>query len=174
MNDQIQDIAYRLNTRSGVVIDARAAEPGDETALEAFFDKVSDEDRRFRFLTAHRHVGHEQLKPMVEVDHFRSETFLAFDDANNELVATGMLACDNDLDTAEVAISVRADYKGKGVAWAVLGLLAEEAKKRGVREVISIEDRDNHEAIALERERGFVPRACEGDAHLVILAKTLR
>jgi acetyltransferase len=40
-----------------------------------------------------------------------------------------------------------------------------------VRRVISIESRDNHAAIELERERGYVPEAMEGDPTLVILSK---
>ena len=160
-----------VKTRAGVVLDVRAAHPADEAMLEEFFDKVSAEDRRFRFLNAKDHIGHEQLQPIVEVDHFRSESFLAFDSASGELVASGMLACDNPLEVAEVAVSVRSDYKGKGVGWAMLDILGSEAKRRGVSEVIAIEDRDNHAAIELEREKGFVPRAFEGDPHLVILSK---
>ena len=163
---------HRLSTRSGVALTARAATPADEAVLESFFEKVTDEDRRFRFLTPYRHVGHEQLEPMVSVDHERTETFLAFDDANKELVATGMLACDQAMTAGEVAVSVRADYKGKGVGWAMLDLLANAAQQRGVKEVMAIEDRENHEAIALEREKGFEPRAVDGDPRLVILAKS--
>jgi acetyltransferase len=40
--------------------------------------------------------------------------------------------------------------------------------------VIAIESRDNHAAIELEREKGFVPEPFEGEPSLVILAKTLR
>ena len=172
MNATENTIIYRLGTRSGVRIDARAVKPEDATLLEDFFDKVSDADRRFRFLTPYRHVGAEQIAPLVEVDHIRVESFLAFDCETDDLIATGMLACDSNMNSAEVAISVRSDYKGKGVGWAMLDLLASEARKRGVKEVIAIEDRENHEAIALEREKGFQPRALEGDPRLVVLAKS--
>lgn len=159
-------------TRSGLQLQVRAATPADEPLLEEFFEKVSADDRRFRFLAAQNHVGHQQLQPMVEVDHFRSESFLAFDRATGELVASALLACDNPLDIAEIAVSVRSDYKGQGAGWAMLDLLAREAQRRGVREVIAIEDRDNHAAIELEQEKGFKPRACEGDPRLVVLSKT--
>ena len=49
----------QLSTRSGLVLDVRAAREADDAALEAFFDSVSDEDRRFRFLAAAEHVSHE-------------------------------------------------------------------------------------------------------------------
>ena len=74
----------------------------------------------------------------------------------------------------EIAVSIRSDYKGKGVGWALLDFLAEEARTRGVRRVIAIESRDNHAAIELEREKGFTPEPFDDDPTLVVLSKTLR
>jgi|KBSSwiStaDraftv2_1062776.scaffolds.fasta_scaffold58037_5 acetyltransferase len=163
----------QIPLRSGGALSARVATVADEPLLEAFYEKVSAEDRRFRFFTAAGHIGHEQLAPLVEGDHFRSECFLAFD-AAGDLAGTAMLACDKPLDTAEVAISVRADWRGKGVGWGLLDLMAAEAARRGVRRVIAIEDRDNHAAIELEKEKGFVAHGIEGEPTLVMLEKVLR
>jgi len=168
------DSITRLATRSGIELAVRPAHEDDEAALAAFFDRVNPEDRRFRFLSAAAQVSHEQLEPLIHADHFRSESFLAFHTANDELVGSALLACDAQLDTAEIAVSVREDYKGKGVGWALLDLLGQEAERRGVRRVISIESRDNHAAIDLERQKGFVPERMEGDPTLVILSKTFR
>ncbi len=163
-----------LKTRSGAVLAVRPVSGADEALLGEFFDRVSDEDRRFRFLTAHKHLTHEQLVPMVDVDHFRTESFVAFDEASGQVVGHAMLACDNPLDTGEVAISVCQNWRGKGVGWALLDMLAEAAQRRGLRRVIAIEDRENHAAIELEREKGFVPHGVDGDPTLVMLEKTLR
>lgn len=163
----------QLVTRSGVVLDVRPATAADEPALVAFFDRVSSEDRRFRFFAAGEHVSHEQLEPLTQADHYTSESWLAFD-AGGELVASGLLACDKGLDTGEIAVSVRSDYKGRGVGWALLDHIAAEAQARGVRRVIAIESRDNHAAIEVERDKGFVPEPFDGDPTLVILAKTFR
>lgn len=163
-----------IRTRSGRMIAVRPVSPADEPLLAEFFDRVSDEDRRFRFLTAHKHLSHEQLVPMVEVDHFRTESFIAFDEATDTVIGHAMLACDNPLDTGEVAVAVCQNWRGKGVGWALLDVLAEAGARRGLRRVIAIEDRENHAAIDLEREKGFVPHAVEGDATLVMLEKLLR
>lgn len=163
---------HQLSTREGVLLDVRPAYAEDETLLENFFDKVSAEDRRFRFLAASKHVGHDQLVPLTHVDHWRTESFLAFEEQSGALVASAMLACDAKMETGEVAVSIRADFRGRGVGWTMLDLIAEEARKRGLKRVISIEDRDNHATIALEREKGFVARGMDGDPHLVMLEKT--
>jgi GNAT superfamily N-acetyltransferase len=158
-------------TRDGTRIDVRSAFAEDEGLLETFFEDVSAEDRRFRFLAASRHVGHEQLAPLTHCDHWRTESFLGFDHDTGALVASAMLACDAKMETGEIAVSIRSDYRGRGVGWAMLDLLGEEARRRGLKRVISIEDRDNHAAIELERERGFEPHGIDGDPHLVLLEK---
>lgn len=164
----------QLSTRSGIVLDVRPANQADEAALAAFFDSVSDEDRRFRFLAAAEHVSQEQLAPLIHVDHYRSESFLAFDRSTGALIGSALLACDKALDTGEIAVSVRSDYRGKGVGWALLDFLGSKAQARGVRRVIAIESRDNHAAIELEREKGFTPEPFDGEPTLVILSKTFK
>ena len=163
-----------MTIRSGAILAVRPVTPEDEPLLEEFFDRVSDEDRRFRFLSPRKHIGHDILAPMVEIDHFRTETWLAFDEASGQVVGTAMLACDNPLDTGEIAVSVCKNWRGKGVGWGLLDVVADAARHRGLRRVIAIEDRENHAAIELEREKGFAPHALEGDPTLVMLEKILR
>lgn len=156
-----------LCTRSGVALKVRPASPSDEQALEAMFEAVSPEDRRFRFLSAPDHVGKAQLDPLTHVDHWRTENFLAFE--GDVLVATAMLACDADMRNGEVAISIREDHKGRGIGWTLLEHVAREAKRRGVKILQSIESRNNHQAIELEREMGFTARTLDEDPTLVLL-----
>lgn len=163
-----------LATRSGIDLEVRPAREADEAALGAFFDRVTEEDRRFRFFAAAGHVGHNQLDPLVHTDHFRTESWLGINAASGRIVASGLLACDGPLDTAEIAISVCGDHKGKGIGWAMLDFLARQAQARGCRRAIAIESRDNHAAIELEREKGFKPEPFEGDPTLVILSRTFR
>jgi len=165
--------ATTLTTRTGLVLTVRQATEADAPALEALFERVSAEDRRFRFFNGAVHVGVDQLDPLLHADHVHSESWLAFG-ADGELVASALLACDAALDTAEVAVSIASARRGQGVGWGLLDLLAREAEARGVRRVIAIEDRANHAAIELEREKGFVPEPFDGDPTLVVLSRTFR
>ncbi len=159
----------QLPTRSGLVIDVRTVRPDDEALLKDFFDHVSNEDRRFRFFTASPHLQPHQAAALIDVDHRQTESYLAFTAEGGQLVGSAMLACDDAMETAEVAISIRADRKGQGVGWSLLHYLTAEAKARGVQRLQSIESRENHLAIELEREMGFVAREVEGDPSVVLL-----
>jgi threonine dehydrogenase-like Zn-dependent dehydrogenase/GNAT superfamily N-acetyltransferase len=161
-------------TRAGVVLHLRPVRREDRKLLEEFFAHVSAEDLRFRFLGGMHEVSQERLVAMTDIDHELTENFLAFAGDGKTVVATAMAACDPSMTRAEVAISVRADYKHKGVAWELLRHVARYAEARGVRSLESIESRENHEAIELEREQGFVAMAYPDDPTLVLIRKDLR
>lgn len=109
-----------LTTRSGSVFHVRPAVPSDEAALAAFFTHVAKEDLRFRFLSAIKTIGHDQLAALVTVDHRRTENFLVIESGTGLILATAMLAADAAMKSAEVAIAIRADAKRRGISWTLL------------------------------------------------------
>lgn len=145
----------------------------DEVSLAEFFRHVTPDDIRFRFLTGIKDVGHDRFFAMTHVDHHQTENFIAFIDGESEIIATAMLACDADLERGEVAISIRSDFKNDGVGWAMLKLVTRHANSIGVKIIESIESRENHAAIDLEREMGFTATSYPGDATLMLLQRTL-
>ncbi len=162
-----------LETRTGHRFLVRPVTDRDEPALAEFFTHVTPEDLRFRFLTGLAVVGHDRLAAMIRVDHHQSETFLAFGDDGTTVIAAAMLACDAALQVGEVAISIRSDYKQRGISWALLAHVARYAEARGVQTLQSIESYANHAAIELEREMGFTARPYPGDSTLVLVERKL-
>ncbi len=169
----LADPQTEITTRSGYVFYARPAEDSDAAALASLFDNVADEDRRFRFLTAVAHVSDATVRDMVEVDHDLIENLLGFDPETGAMIATAMLAGDANRTIAEVAVSIHADFKGRGVAWMMLEQLTRFAKAHGFKTLQCIESRDSHQAIELEREMGFVAHAHPDDASLMLLEADL-
>lgn len=161
-----------LTTRTGFRFHVRPARPEDEQALADFFAHVTPEDLRFRFLTAVREVGHDRLAAMTQIDHERTENFLALDDGG-QILATGMLAADPEMERGEVAISIRSDHKLRGISWTLLEHITGYAMHRGQKVIESIESRANEAAIALEREMGFRADPIAGDPTLIHLQKAL-
>ncbi len=160
-----------LTTRTGFRFHVRPASPSDDDTLADFFTHVTREHLRFRFLSALKVVGVSQIESLTHIDHSRSENFLAFTADGSMMIATAMLACEPALDRGEVAIAIRADHKGKGIGWELLARVARYADELGVKTLESIESRDNHSAIELERDMGFTAHEYPGDATLILLSR---
>lgn len=160
--------------RGGFAFHVRPAGPADETALGAFFEGVAKEDLRFRFLSAIQKVGHSQLEPLVMVDHNSTENFLAIEPGTGRILATAMMAANKMMESAEVAIAIRSDFKRRGISWMLLEHVARFAASKGIRSLESVENRDNHQAIELERDMGWKATPCPGDSTLLILKTYLQ
>lgn len=162
-----------LQTRTGFRFHVRSVNPGDVAVLAEFFTHVTPDDLRFRFLSSINVVSHGQLSALVNVDHRTKENFLAVDSDGITIFATAMLACDPALTVGEVAISIRPDFKGRGVSWELLEHVAHFAEALGVGTLQSIESSANHAAIELEGEMGFIARPYPGDATLMLVERKL-
>lgn len=163
----------RLVTRGGLQLSVRPATTDDEQALMLFFEEASPQDLRFRFLSSIGTVAPALVHLLAHVDHDRTENLLAFDARDGRLAATAMIAADERLEDAEVAVLVRSDLNGRGVGWAMLAHACDYAKARGLQRVHSVELVDNRLGIALEEEMGFTARPCAEEMSLTLLTKRL-
>ncbi|PJG46688.1 GNAT family N-acetyltransferase [Sphingobium sp. LB126] len=160
-----------LHTRTGFSFRVRPATAADGEALTAFFGQVSDEDRRFRFLSAVQALTQAQLSDLTRHEDQAHENYLALGE-DGTILAVATLAADKRRETGEVAIAIRTDHKGRGIGWTLLDHVAQEAKGWGVKRLQSIESRENHAAIALEQEKGFTASPVEGEPTLMLLERT--
>jgi GNAT superfamily N-acetyltransferase len=163
-----------LVTRSGLELSVRPAGAQDGPILTQLFHHVSHEDLRFRFLSGLNEIGPEQLRALTPIDDGNALSFLAFDAESGAAVASAMLVADAAGERGEVAISVDADYRNRGVGWTLLSFVADQAEARGLSIIESIESRANVAAIELERDMGFTVEEYPGDSTLVLVRKTLR
>ncbi len=163
----IADLVF-LITRTGFEFAVRPVVPFDEPLLAALFSEVDKDDIRFRFLSPCK-PGHEMFKELIDVDHDRKESYLAIGPDGKTVIANAVVAADTANECAEVAIAMHREYKGKGVGWTLLKYIAEQEKRKGVKKLQSIEFRENHETIGLEREMGFKASSYPGDGSLVLL-----
>ncbi|AOH83155.1 CoA-binding protein [Sphingomonas panacis] len=163
--------AAELETRSGLHIFVRPVRADDEALLAEFFEHVTPEDLRFRFLSSVDHVGHDRLAMMTRVDYRRTISFLAFDQTRTSVIATAMLATDPDRTHAEVALVTRADMKGRGVSWSLFAHVLRYARAERIGTVEAIECADHEAAIRMEREMGFVAEADADDPSMRIVRR---
>ena len=161
-----------LTTRTGQEVFVTPASPDDRNALELFFDKVSQQDRYFRFLSGIRKIDAARLDAMVRDDDDRTIDFLVRDPASGDILATAMLAANPDTKTAEFALCTREDMKFRGISWVLLDHAARYAESRGIKKLISIEHFTQADALELEREMGFTVHHSADDPTLMLAEKT--
>lgn len=166
------DSSSALATRTGFHFDVRRARPEDEPILAEFFTHVTPDDLRFRFLGGVKAVSHERLVAMTRSDDSRIHNFLAFS-VDGLLIAVATLACDQPRRHGEIAICTRTDHKHLGVSWELLAHIAKYAERLGLDTIESIENRENHAAIELERDMGFTVTTYPDDPALVLVRRQL-
>ncbi len=160
--------AADLTTRLGVAIHVRPVVPADESALAAFFTQVTPDDLRFRFLSSLSEVDHAHLTMMTHVDYRRTISFVAIE-PQGAIVAAALLAADADRSRAELAMSTRADWKGRGVSYVLMQHMLRYAEAQGIAVLEAVELADHDEALRMERELGFRVLACPDDPALRIV-----
>ncbi len=161
-----------LTTHTGFRFEVRRARPNDEPVVAEFFTRVTPEDLRFRFLGTMKEVSHERLAMMTRSDDPAVHNFLAFS-TDGGLIAVAMLASDKAGKRGEVAICIRQDRKNLGVGWELLRYLADFGQEHGLETLQSIENRENHAAIELERDMGFTVSTDPDDPTLVLVERKL-
>lgn len=167
---EIGDTKGDLTTRSGFHFHVRAAEPKDEAIVADFFTHVTPDDVRFRFLSGMKSVSHERLVEMTSVGDPRRVNFLAFS-SDQILLAVAMLAVGKDTQRGEVALTIREDYKHQGISWEMLAHICRYAERHNFKSIESIESRENHAAIELERDMAFHAYDDKDDPTIVVLRR---
>jgi GNAT superfamily N-acetyltransferase len=163
-----QEWSKTLITRSGCMFDVRPGHVDDTALFAEMFAHVTAEDKIFRALT-----GHVDEIKIANVDHHPSKTFLAFVDAEAEVIAAATLDCDADRNHGDVNLVIRSDFKNDGVSWELLAHVVRYAEAIGVKSLECVEAQKNRAAIALETEMGFIQQIHPSDTKLVLMRKTL-
>jgi acetyltransferase len=136
----------------------RPIRPDDEPAHRVLFSKLNPEDVRFRFFGQLREPIESELARYTQIDYEREMAFVATrNDANDEPETLGVarVATDPDNVTAEFAIVVRSDLKGKGLGSMLLKKLIDYCRQRRTTQVVGHVLPDNTRMLALATKCGF-------------------
>jgi acetyltransferase len=113
--------------------------------LEDGLRHLSDESVQRRFLTLKRSFSRSELRYLTEVDG-RDHVALVAEypgEPVRRLIAVGRFVRTADDSDAEVAIVVADDWQRRGVGSAISDLLADEARRRGIRRFTATMASDN-------------------------------
>jgi GNAT superfamily N-acetyltransferase len=106
----------------------------DRDALVAAFERLGEESRYRRFLSAMPRLTETQLRFLTDVDQ-RDHVALAAVDGT-DIVGVARFVRLNGSD-AELAIAVIDDWQAKGIGTALLAALAERAREQGVTRFVA-------------------------------------
>jgi acetyltransferase len=151
----------------------RPIKPEDGLQHIEFFNSLDPEDVRMRMFVRMRELSHAQLARMTQIDYNREMAFIATrkcDDDTWETLGVARVIFDPDNVSAEFAIIVRSELKGKGLGWMLMNKLIQHCRDRGTLEIVGETLTYNKGLIALVREFGFkTGRSCDNDTTLLKL-----
>jgi RimJ/RimL family protein N-acetyltransferase len=146
---------HLLCLESGARFTARPIRPDDKPALSAFFERLSLESRRRRFLGPKPRLTSRDLAFLTEVDQC-THVALAAVDADGAIVAVARYNAWRDRPGhAELAVAVADDWHGRGLGSALSEALLAHARRTSVVALTGSTLSENAPARALLRRLGF-------------------
>jgi ribosomal protein S18 acetylase RimI-like enzyme len=150
-------MAEHVTLRDGTVCWIWPLIPTDREALVRELETLSPESRRRRFLGPVVHLSEAMLKHLVdEVDGVDHVALVAMLEVGDDLEPAGIARCvryTDQPDAADVAVTIKDEWQGHGVATALLEVLMAQ-RPAGVTHLLTEVAADNPASIAMLRKLG--------------------
>ena len=92
---------------------------------------------------------------MTQLDYARAMAFVAIEQTTGDLLGVGRLHANANYDTAEYAVLVRSDVKGRGIGWLLMQTILEYARSEGLQRVEGQVLNENTTMLTMCRKLGF-------------------
>lgn len=145
----------QLELKDGWKVCVRPMRPDDEPAIVKLLQNVSPEDLRLRFFHSVKEFSHQFVGRLTQLDYARAMAFVALDPVSKDVIGVVRLHSDSRYETAEYAILLRSELKGRGLGWALMQLLIEYARAEGLKSLFGEVLNENITMLAMCRELGF-------------------
>jgi acetyltransferase len=145
----------RLVLWDGWRISVRPIRPDDDVLIRDLLGHVSKEDLRLRFFDSIKEFSHQFIVRLMKLGDARSTALVAIDETSSEMLGVVWLYCDATYETGEYAIMLRSALKGRGLGWALMQLIIEHAKSKGLRRIDGQILQENSVMLKMCRELGF-------------------
>lgn len=148
----------------GQVAFVRPIRPDDEPLFASFFARVTAEDLRLRFFSPVKDFGHNFVARLTQIDYARAMAFVALEEATNELLGVVRIHSDSDYRSAEYAILLRSDLKGRGLGGKMMELIITYARSEGLEAIHGQVLTENRVMLDMCRRLGFIIEHADEDA----------
>ena len=157
-----RELEGSIELRYGHRLPIRPIRPEDEPRLQEAFLRITPEDVRLRFFSPLRVLHHDFAAQLAQIDYDRAMAFVVLEEPGDEgssIVGVARLNADPDRERAEYAVTVRSDWQGRGLGYALMRKMIDYARSKGIRELFGYVLRENESMLAMSRELGFTVRA---------------
>jgi len=142
----------------GMRVTVRPIRPEDEIAHRDFVHAMTPEDLRLRFFGAIGAFDHSQLARMTQIDYDREMALIATtvnEEGVTQTLGVVRAVADPDNETAEFAVAVRSDQKGRRLGQLLMQRIIAYARVRGIHWLVGEALRENSAMISLAKSSGF-------------------
>lgn len=120
--------------------------------VRRFIERITPNDLRLRFFAPAK-FGPAFVTRLIKFDSDQAAAFMALDDSN-EIAGVVGLHLDRQ-GNGEHAVLVRSELKGRGLGWALMKLIIEHARDRGLRQLTGQILHENVTMLQMCGELGF-------------------
>jgi acetyltransferase len=162
------ELEGEMRARDGRAVRVRPIRPEDAAREKRFFDRLSERSRYQRFMQYLPHLSDRMLSRFTQLDYDRELALVAV--WQDEFVAVGRYAPNQDGRSAEFALVVADDWQGNGLGHRLLERLCEAARDAGYEALYGHILEANHDMLGLAAHLGFVEHSRQGNEVSVVRA----
>jgi GNAT superfamily N-acetyltransferase len=134
----------------GTVLDLRAIQPSDKSALDEGFGQLTVESRRQRFFIPKSGFTDKELRYFTECDGVNHYAIVAFTTTSGDGVPKGVgvariVRTDDDPMAAELAIVIVDSWQRRGIGRLLLECIVASASERSIKRICATALADNHQ-----------------------------
>ncbi len=128
------DIGWTYTTKEKGPVNFRPVKATDERSLQEMYYKLSEKDRRHRFLSHRKVFSHEDIQARMACDYQTRMLIVGTTGTEKDLrvVAEGAYYLEPNTNHAEISVTVDSGMRGQGLAYHIFEKLVELARERGI------------------------------------------
>ncbi|HYU84459.1 MAG TPA: GNAT family N-acetyltransferase, partial [Kribbellaceae bacterium] len=138
--------------RDGSTAHIRPIVPGDADLLVAFYDRVSDESKYFRFFAPYPTLSNRDVARFTQVDYIDRLALIVV--VAGEMIGVGRYERTSG-EQAEVAFLIQDAHQGRGLGQLLLEHLAQGAREHGITRFVAEVLPENRKMITVFTEAGY-------------------
>lgn len=169
------ELVRHLNLRDGTRVILRPIRPEDRQIEKEFVQKLSDESKYFRFMSALRELNDAMLNRFTQIDYDWEMALIAVvcENALETEIGVARYIVNPNGSSCEFALAVADAWQQRGVGSILLCNLIDAARARGLQTMEGMVMAGNNKMLGLMSALGFGIRSEPGNSSIKLVTKPL-